>query len=72
MSVVDVNIFIQLLMKDSDVRKIVRKDFMKYENGQFEVFVYDNKALVVDKRNTKKTIVYNNISIAKANLIHVK
>jgi len=74
MTVVDVNvnIFIQSIMKDSNTRKIVRKDFMKFENGQFEVFVFDNKALVLDKRNSKKTIVYNNISIAKANLVYAK
>jgi hypothetical protein len=74
MTVVDVNvdIFIQSIMKDSNMRKIIKKEFMKFENGKFEVFVFDNKALVIDKRNTKKTIIYNNINIAKANLVYAK
>ena len=72
MSIIDVDIFINSLMKDSAMQRSVKKDFMKYENGKFEVFVFDNKTLVLDKRDSKKTIVYNGYNIAKANLNQIK
>lgn len=43
-------------------------NFVKYHNNDFEILVFDNKVLVKDKRNSSKTVIYNNLSIAKANL----
>jgi hypothetical protein len=43
-------------------------NFVKYQNNDFEILVFDNKVLVKDKRNSTKTVIYNNLSIAKANL----
>lgn len=43
-------------------------NFVKYQNNDFEILVFDNKVLVKDKRDTSKTVIYNNLSIAKANL----
>lgn len=43
-------------------------NFVKYQNNDFEILVFDNKVLVKDKRDTTKTVIYNNLSIAKANL----
>lgn len=46
-------------------------DFIKHFNGKFEVFVFDNRVLVMDKRR-HTTVIYNNIHIAKAKLINTK
>ena len=43
--------------------------FTKYYNDKFEIFVFDNKVLVKDKRQSHKTIIYNGIKIAQAKLI---
>lgn len=45
--------------------------FVKYYNDKFEVFVFDNRVMVMDKRQ-RTTVVYNNMHIAKAKLINVK
>lgn len=45
--------------------------FTKYYNDKFEIFVFDNKVLVKDKRQSHKTIIYNGIKIAQAKLIEV-
>jgi hypothetical protein len=46
-------------------------DFTKYYNDKFEVLVFDNRLIVKDKRMSHKTVIYNNLTIAKANLIGV-
>lgn len=46
-------------------------DFIKYYNDKFEVIVFDNKVIVKDKRHIKKTVIYNNLNIARARLINV-
>jgi hypothetical protein len=46
-------------------------DFTKYYNDKFEVFVFDNKVLVKDKRQAHKTIIYNSIKIAQAKLVDI-
>lgn len=45
-------------------------DFTKYYNDKFEVLVFDKdlRLIVKDKRISHKTIIYNNINIARANL----
>ncbi len=43
--------------------------FTKYHNDKFEIFVFDNKVLVKDKRYSHKTIIYNSIKIAQAKLL---
>jgi hypothetical protein len=43
--------------------------FTKYYNDKFEIFVFDNKVLVKDKRYIHKTIIYNGIKVAQAKLI---
>ncbi len=47
-------------------------DFTKYYNDKFEVFVFDNKVLVKDKRQLHKTIIYNGMKVAEAKLIDTK
>lgn len=48
-----------------------RPEFVKYYNDKFEVFVFDNRVMVMDKRQDT-TVVYNNMHIAKAKLINLK
>jgi hypothetical protein len=63
--------FVETLMKKgSHVSKSTSKDFMKYSNDKFDVIVHDNKVIVIDKRNAKHHVVYNNMSIAKAKLVN--
>ena len=45
-------------------------DFTKYSNDKFEILVFDNRVIVTDKR-TVRPVIYNNITIAKANLVGV-
>lgn len=60
--------FISDLFPDN-VTKESNNDFVKYYNNSFEILKFNNNRLLVkDKRNDKKTIIYNNIKIAQAKL----
>jgi hypothetical protein len=65
-----------MVMIDDFIGKLMRGkgtkenhiDFVKYYNENFEIFVFDKKVIVKDKRFQNKTIIYNSIHIAKANI----
>ena len=63
-----VDTFISKLLKGKGTTER-HEGFTKYYNEKFEVFVFDNKVLVKDKRHLHKTIIYNGIKIAQAKLI---
>lgn len=63
-----VDAFITKLLKGKGATEIY-EGFTKYYNDKFEVFVFDNKVLVKDKRQSHKTIIYNGIKVAQAKLI---
>ena len=66
-----VETFVSKLLKGKGVTEIY-EGFTKYYNDKFEVFVFDNKVLVKDKRHSHKTIIYNGIKIAQAKLIDTR
>jgi hypothetical protein len=63
-----VDVFVAKLLKGKGATDQF-EEFVKYHNDKFEVFVFDNKVLVKDKRHSHKTIIYNSIKIAQAKLL---
>jgi hypothetical protein len=64
-----INDFVEKLLNGTGTKEYFT-NFVKYQNNDFEVLVFDNKVLVKDKRDSTKTVIYNNLNIAKANLNH--
>lgn len=63
-----VETFVTKLLQGKGATEIY-EGFTKYYNDKFEVFVFDNKVLVKDKRQSHKTVIYNGIKVAQAKLI---
>ncbi len=61
------NKFITNLMKDN-FKQLENENIKKIYNKDFDILIYNIKqkpnTLIIDKRNTKKTIIYNNLEIA--------
>lgn len=61
------NFITQLLNGKCSIEEF--NDFTKYYNDKFEILVFNNKMIVKDKRLADRVVIYNNIAIAKANLL---
>jgi hypothetical protein len=66
-TMVKIDDFVRTLL-NGKMSKETYGEFTKFFNDQFEVLVFDNKVLVKDKRNVRRTIIYNSINIARAHL----